>query len=392
MVMTAQDKTGKVNFAKCVGTTSLNADAKPMEVDTTFWLASMSKLVTSIAALQSVDRGHFTIDEDVTRILPEWKDVQILKGFSDETGEPILIPAKNKITLRHLLSHTSGIGYDIFYPPLIRYRQYHNYPTDFHRTGKSEKNFLYPLLFEPGTSYQYGAGVDWAGIMTCRVNGNISLEEYIQTNICAPLSMTSTTFNLERNPHVKTKLAGTAMRSGGTNKWMLANDPDGKVEDTDYTWFPLRIKEGEEIGGAGLISSPADYQKLLNSITFNDGKLLKPEIVIEMCKPQMSAESQEALMKFRSVPQQAAYQAPGQPIDAKLDYGLGSIVNLEDAPTGTRKGTISWSGLTNCYWWADLEAGVSGTLFMTLFPTGDAKSNDFYIRFQKTVYDMLNAE
>jgi len=100
MIMTAQDKTGKVNFTKCIGTAPLNADAKQMEVDTTFWLASMSKLVTSIAALQSVDRGYFTLDEDVTRILPEWKDVRILKAFDEETGEPILVPAKNKITLR----------------------------------------------------------------------------------------------------------------------------------------------------------------------------------------------------------------------------------------------------------------------------------------------------
>lgn len=181
------------------------------------------------------------------------------------------------------------------------------------------------------------------------------------------------------------------MRSGGMNEWMLAKDPEGKVEDTDYVWFPLRVEEGDENGGAGLISSPADYQKLLNSITLNDGKLLKPETVIEMCKPQMSSEAQEAPMELRSVPQQAAYQAQGQPTDAKLDYGLGSIVNLEETLTGTRKGVISWSGLPNCCWWVDLEAGVSGTLFMTLFPMGDAKANDFYIRFQKAVYDVLDA-
>ncbi|KAN0116820.1 Beta-lactamase/transpeptidase-like protein, partial [Hyaloscypha variabilis] len=238
---------------------------------------------------------------------------------------------------------------------------------------------LYPLLFEPGTSYQYGAGVGWDGITTCGVNGNITLEEYVQTIICAPLNMTSTTFHLDQRPHVQTNLAGTTMRSGGMNEWMLAQDPDGKVEDTDFN------------GGAGLISSPADYQKLLNSITFNDGKILKPGTVIEMCRPQMGPESQEALMKFRSIPQQAAFQAPGQPKDAKMEFGLGSVLKLEHTPTGTKKGAISWSGLTNCYWWADLEAGVSGALFMTLFPMGDAKANSFCIRFQKMVYEMLNA-
>lgn len=276
-----------------------------------------------------------------------------------------------------------------FNPLLTRYREYQNYPTTFFRSGKSEKNYLYPLLFEPGTSYQYGAGVDWAGIMTCRVNGNITLEEYIQTNICAPLNMTSTTFHLEQKPHVEAKLAGTTMRSGGMNEWNLAKDPNGKIEDTDYVWFPLRTED--ENGGAGLISSPHDYQKLLTSITINNGKVLKPQTVIEMCKPQMSLESQKALTEFRSVPQQAAYTAQGQPMDAKLDYGLGSVVNLEKTKCGASKGTISWSGLPNCYWWADLEAGVSGTLFMTLFPMGDEKANAFYNRFQTMVYDILAA-
>jgi CubicO group peptidase (beta-lactamase class C family) len=103
MVMTAQGRNGKLNYTKAIGTMTLNKGPKqPMELDSTFWLASMAKLVTSIAALQSVDCGHFTLDEDVTRILPEFRGVQILKGFNDDTGEPILVPAKNKITLRYV--------------------------------------------------------------------------------------------------------------------------------------------------------------------------------------------------------------------------------------------------------------------------------------------------
>jgi len=102
VVLTAQDKTGKINYAKAIGTESLKDGAKPMELASTFHLASCSKLVTSIAALQSVDRGLFTLDEDVTRILPEFNGIQILTGFNDKTGEPILVPAKNKITLRYI--------------------------------------------------------------------------------------------------------------------------------------------------------------------------------------------------------------------------------------------------------------------------------------------------
>ena len=100
MVLTAQDRAGKINYAKAIGTESLKEGAVPMTLDSTFYLASVSKLVTAIATLQSVDRGHFNLDENVTRILPEFKGIQILKGFNEETGEPILVPTKNKITLR----------------------------------------------------------------------------------------------------------------------------------------------------------------------------------------------------------------------------------------------------------------------------------------------------
>jgi CubicO group peptidase (beta-lactamase class C family) len=100
MVLTAQDRAGKLKYTKAIGTESLKEGAAPMKLASTFYLASMSKLVTAIAALQSVDRGHFTLDEDVIRILPEFKGIRTLKGFNEETGEPILIPAKNKITLR----------------------------------------------------------------------------------------------------------------------------------------------------------------------------------------------------------------------------------------------------------------------------------------------------
>jgi CubicO group peptidase (beta-lactamase class C family) len=273
-----------------------------------------------------------------------------------------------------------------FPPTLIRYRQYQNHPIDFFRLGKSDTNYFYPLLFEPGTSYQYGPGVDWAGIMTCRVN-NTNLEDYIQTNICAPLNMTSTTFHLELKPHVEERLVGTTMRSGGMNEWTLASDPDGKVEDTDYIWFPKRTED--ENGGAGLISSAADYQKLLSTLMLNDGKVLSQELVKEMARPQLSPSAREALKEFRRVPQQAQYTAQGQAPDAPFDYGLGSIINLEESPEGRRKGTISWSGMPNCFWWVDAEAGVSGTLFMALFPVGDVKANEFFNKFQRAVYDLL---
>lgn len=90
------------------------------------------------------------------------------------------------------------------------------------------------------------------------------------------------------------------------------------------------------------------------------------------------------------MPQQAAYTGQGQALDAKMDYGLGGIVNLERGPEGRKEGTISWGGLPNCYWWLDLEAGVSGTLFMTLFPMADQVAGELFNKFQKAVYGLLD--
>jgi CubicO group peptidase (beta-lactamase class C family) len=126
----AQDKSGKINYAKAIGTESLREGAKRMELDSTLYLASMSKLVTSIAALQSVERGHFTLDEDViTRILAEFKRIKILKGFDEETGEPVAVPANNSITLHCIKilditkQDTDIIAHVIFFPTPVEYDQ-----------------------------------------------------------------------------------------------------------------------------------------------------------------------------------------------------------------------------------------------------------------------------
>ncbi len=107
VVLTAQDKSGKINYSKAFGNDSLKDSARPMELDSTFLLASATKLVTCVAALQAVERGLVTLDEDITRILPEYKDIKIITGFNEETGEPILIPSTKKLTLRYV--HTCSI-------------------------------------------------------------------------------------------------------------------------------------------------------------------------------------------------------------------------------------------------------------------------------------------
>jgi CubicO group peptidase (beta-lactamase class C family) len=134
------------------------------------WLASCSKLVTTIAALQCVERGLFTLDDpaDVDRLLPEWKDSEVLTGFNED-GQPVLQPAKEKITLKQLLTHTSGVAYDVMHPLLMQWRQSQGQELLAIKTPITV-GFKHPLVFEPGTGWMYGAGLGLAGLMVARAN------------------------------------------------------------------------------------------------------------------------------------------------------------------------------------------------------------------------------
>lgn len=101
----------------------------PLTPDTTMWIASCTKLMTAIASMQCVERGLLNLDDDVSSILPEWENPQILVGFEDDSGKPILKDAKNKLTLRMLLTHQSGLGYGFMHPDLTRYCKYANIPA-----------------------------------------------------------------------------------------------------------------------------------------------------------------------------------------------------------------------------------------------------------------------
>ena len=158
------------------------SDGPPLQLDSIFRIASMTKAVTTVAALQLVEQGKVSLDEPVARHLPQFKNVQLLAGF-DAQGEPILGPAVTPPTLRHLLTHTSGLCYDMWDPDMFRYTSKH--PTADNVPG--------PLIFEPGTRWQYGQGLDWTGRLVETVSG-LTLEDYFQQNICTPLGMADTSF------------------------------------------------------------------------------------------------------------------------------------------------------------------------------------------------------
>ena len=352
--------------------------------------------MTSISALQCVERGQIGLDDDVSTVLTEFKDIQILTGFKDETEEPIFKKAENKITLRYvfcapelatfpntmsqLLTHSSGLGYETLNPLL----------TQWHKSRGKEagqkgdpilKQITAPLLFEPGTSWEYGYGIDWAGVLVMRLN-KMSLEAYMQKHLWDPLGIKNITFHQELKPDVRKNLVKMSTRGKQKIRGM-ASPTEDKVEWTDELLYADPC--ADEFGGAGAIGSATEYIKILHSICSDDGNLLMSETIDEMFTPQLGVESQKALANFIQFIIDNGMFTSQEP-ETEVSYGLGGLLVLSDKKTGVKSGTLSWSGLPNLLWTIDRGSGLSLLYASNLGPFGDQKSHKMQQLFEKEMY------
>jgi len=387
-VLVASDATGAFEYKRAFGKSTLKKGSeKPLELDAAFVIASCTKLMTTIAALQCVERGQIGLDDDVSTVLHELAGIEILTGFEEKTGKPILKKAEKKITLRHLLTHSSGIAYDLMDPLLRQWRTYRGEPVSI--TGMPIlKRILVPLLYEPGTSWMYGGSMDWAGVLVSRLNGGLSLQDYMQNHLWDPLGIKDMTFHWEQHPSMRERRVTNSKREGPVDEWGLAANPNAKVTWTDETLYDDPTPD--EYGGAGAMATGPDYLKILQAILANDGRLLQPPMVDEMFRPQLSPKSKEAFAAFLAVPQFNAAMWGG-PMGIKLDWGLGGMMVMEDLPSGRKKGSISWSGLPNLHWWIDSKTGLCGMYASQVLPYGDAKSAEMHQLFEKEMYQRLEA-
>lgn len=379
-VLFASSADGKFRYGKAFGVRSLK-DLTPMPIDATMWLASCTKFMTTIAAMQCVEKGLLNLDTDVVGILPELKGREILKGF-DEAGKPILIPNTKAITLRHLLTHQSGFSYDVFNPLLMKYQATRGVKVGLGISRSIVESYDFPLLFEPGESWEYSAGIDWAGEMVMRVT-NMSLEEYMAQNIWQPLGMKYVTFFPAKTPDVKSRLVDMSQRDSPVTMFGTAQNPDAKLEYTDKTIWAFDSVVGCH-GGAGGYGAPLDYAKMVHSICADDGKLLKSETIAEMFKPQLTDAARAKINELNRIPELNRVYG-GSPMDVTLDWGIGGIMNL-DAYPGRSAGTIAWGGYPNLLWWCDRSAGISGIIGTQINPPGDLKVENLFKEWTKECY------
>jgi methyl acetate hydrolase len=338
----------------------------PMTTDTVAWIASMTKAVTGAAAMQLVEQGKLDLDAPAAKVVPAIGAAQVLEGF-DASGQPRTRAPKRPITLRHLLTHTAGFGYDIWNADLAKYQEAKGVPGIISCQNAA---LTTPLLFDPGDRWYYGINIDWAGKMVEAVSGQ-KLGAYLQKNIFDPLGMTSTAFKI--TPDMRARIAKIHQR--GDND---ALEPQLELEIPQEPEF--------EMGGGGLYSTARDYLQFVRMI-LNRGKaggaqVLKPETVDLMSRNNMG-DSRVTLLTTAAPPlSNDAEFFPG----VSKSWGLSFQINEEKAPTGRPAGGLMWAGLANSYYWIDPSTGIGGVYLTQILPFADKKSLPLYYDFEAAFY------
>ena len=342
---------------------------KPMTIDSVVWIASMTKPITSAGAMQLVEQGRIGLEDAVGRWVPELASVQVLEGF-DATGSPRLRAPKRPITLRHLLTHTSGYGYGMWDEPIARYMEVTGLPA----TSSCENAALrLPLLFDPGERWNYGINIELAGKVIEAVSGK-KLGVYLKESLFDPLGMDSTGFRIA--PSMRKRMARLHERSA-----------DGVLTAGD---FEVPQEPEFETGGGGLYSTAVDYlvfvRMILNKGAGNGNRVLKAETVELMSRNQMGELRVAPLRTVNPLRSNDVEFFPGVP----KSWGLGFMINHDRAPTGRSPDSLAWAGLSNCYFWIDPAAGIGGVYMTQILPFADVKSLPLFLDFETAVYRSLS--
>ena len=340
-----------------------------MTPDTVGWIASMTKAVTGAAAMQLVEQGRLDLDSPAASVIPYLGEVGVLEGF-DDNGEPRTRPPRRAITLRHLLTHTTGFSYEIWSDAIVRFQEATGTPGIITCENAA---LTTPLLFDPGDRWDYGINMDWAGKMVEAVSGQ-SLGEYLRENLLGPLGMNDTAFRI--TDEMRARLAKIHQRG-----------EDGALEPQ----MDLEIPQDPEfeMGGGGLYGTIGDYLRfirmILNRGRANGEQVLKPETVDMMSRNQMGdilvCELKTAIPPLSN----DAEFFPGQP----KSWGLSFMINNEEAPTGRSAGSLGWAGLANSFFWIDPTKGIGGAYLTQVLPFIDEKSFPLYTAFERAAYEAL---
>lgn len=379
------NKNGEVLFSYAAGQIGSETPNEPITTDSIFWIASCTKITGTIVALQAVDKGLLSLDspDDVDKYCPELANIPILQSVSETEGVK-LVPKTKRITLRMLLAHTAGFGYSFFNHNLKAYTKLFGI-DDLSGNANSVST---PLSFEPGTSWEYGVGIDWACILVSRAEG-VSLNNLITQNILKPAGITDT--SMRPTEDMKSRLVHMNYR-----------DPSGKLVEQNHLMTatlsndPVVAAQSIESAGAGIFSKPTEYIKLL-AILLNKGvagqtgaRILSEASVQEMFTnqlpdwPDFARAGIPAAEPTLTNPLPELFPQPGNPPQG---WGLSWFLNIHEAEaTGRSAGSGFWCGLANLFYWVDPTKGITGMICSQILPFGDLKVMTLAGQVEATVY------
>jgi methyl acetate hydrolase len=338
-------------------------DKRPLTVDAVYRIASMTKLATSVAALQLVDSGSIDLDAAVGDYLPEFDRLQVLIGF-DAGRRPHVRPARSRATVRQLCAHVSGLGYDTWHEPLLQYLRVTGLPTI---SAGLRETFRAPLVADPGTAFNYGTSTDWLGLVI-EARSSKPLQQYLVESVFTPLGMHDTTMVPSADQHRRSVPLHVHGADGG---WVA----------TDFE-FPAEPEF--HAGGHGLHSTAPDYARLQRALLRGgelDGvRILSEETVAEMFVPQTGDIRVDCIPT--AVP---AASADVHIVDGQR-WGLAFPLTESSQPGLRPAGSGGWAGLWNTFFWLDAANGITAGLYTLTMPFCDPGVLAMYEAFERAVY------
>ena len=343
----------------------------PMNSDIVGAIMSMTKAVTGVAAMQLVEQGRLSLDAPAGEVCPYLSEVQVLEGYT-AAGDPVLRPPRSPVTLRNLLTHSSGFVYEIWNDTFADYLQRSATPSI---VTLRKAALRVPLMFDPDSRWEYGIGIDWAGQMVEAVSGQ-TLGEYFGEHITGPLGMHSTAFT-PTDDMLARKMSISIRTDDG---FVVPPEEDA----------PSGFEPEFEMGGGGLLSTVRDYGRfvrmLLGGGQLEGTRILEAETVAQMASNQMG--------DLRVTPLPTS--APEMSCDAEFfpgdekSWGLTFQINETPTWTGRPAGTLMWAGLANSYFWVDLTNDLAGVFMSQFFPFADPGVVNGLYQFEKIIYDSFN--
>lgn len=353
----------------CTGWSDMEQQA-PLRADHLFRIYSGSKLITSCAALILFDEGHFQLDDPIERYIPQLGQRLVLRPGATSIDD--VEPAQGPITIRHLLSHQSGLSYGLLDPGTLMFNAYRERKILSPRRTLAEMNDALaglPLLFQPGQGWEYSIATDVLGHLIEVLSGQ-RLDAFLQSRIFEPLGMVDTGFVVP--PDQQHRLAAYYMGADFTKPMVPGltrndNAPYPQANLQPVPWLS---------GGGGLVSSLADTLALLRSLMPGGPALLKPETIAMLMHNQLPEGQWIRFPRFGDV--------------IGKGYGLGGAVTLMPSPFDPQGSTseFQWGGLAGTHWWVNPQANIAAVV---MTQRDMAFWHPFSFEFKQLVYQAVQS-